>query len=86
MESKVTVYITTKNRVDLLKRALISVQKQTYRDLEIIVVNDASVDETQSYLSEEALNDARIILVNNQLSMVSIHQDGVDGISSAGMG
>jgi glycosyltransferase involved in cell wall biosynthesis len=37
---KVTVYIPTYNRPYLLLRALESVLKQTYSDLEIIVVND----------------------------------------------
>ena len=42
----VTVYITTFNRVDLLKRALDSVISQTYRNIEVFVVDDNSTDST----------------------------------------
>lgn len=56
----VTVYITTFNRLNLLKRALISVQTQTYKNLEIIVVDDCSSDGTQEYLKSVAQQDSRI--------------------------
>ena len=38
----VTIYIPTYNRLELLKRALDSVVNQTYKNLEIIVVDDNS--------------------------------------------
>lgn len=47
----VSAIITTHNRLSLLKRAIESVQKQTYRAIECIVVNDASTDETDEYCS-----------------------------------
>jgi glycosyltransferase involved in cell wall biosynthesis len=42
----VTVIIPTYNRADLLSEALESVFRQTYRDYEIIVVDDGSTDDT----------------------------------------
>lgn len=42
----VSAIITTHNRCDLLIRAIESVLSQTYTELECIVVDDASVDET----------------------------------------
>lgn len=56
----VTVYIPTYNRLDLLKRALASVQQQTYSHLEIIVVDDCSTDGTQEFLIQAAKEDKRI--------------------------
>ncbi|NWK74508.1 glycosyltransferase [Acinetobacter sp. SwsAc6] len=56
----VTVYIPTYNRVDLLKRAVESVRNQTYTNLEIIIVDDCSTDNTHKYLKEVSGLDQRI--------------------------
>lgn len=45
----VTAIITTHNRKKLLKRAVESVFKQTYANIELIVVDDASTDGTDEY-------------------------------------
>lgn len=50
----VTIYIPTRNRLNLLKRAVLSALNQTYNYVEIIVVNDASSDNTEEYLIETA--------------------------------
>ncbi|WP_052132470.1 glycosyltransferase [Vibrio variabilis] len=49
---KVSVYITTFNRLKLLKRAIVSVQSQTYKNIEIIVSDDGSSDGTIEYLTK----------------------------------
>lgn len=46
----VTAIIPTRNRAPLLVRALKSVFSQTYGNIEIVVVDDASDDETESVL------------------------------------
>ncbi|EHV0166153.1 glycosyltransferase family 2 protein, partial [Escherichia coli] len=39
----VTIYITTKNRADLLERALISILEQDYTgNMQVIIVDDGS--------------------------------------------
>lgn len=48
----VSAIITTYNRCNLLKNAINSVLNQTYHDIEIIVVDDHSTDETESYMSQ----------------------------------
>ncbi|NQW53025.1 MAG: glycosyltransferase family 2 protein [Rhodospirillales bacterium] len=43
----------TRSRASLLRRALIGVQAQTLPDKEIVVVDDASTDETRAMLAAE---------------------------------
>jgi len=45
----VSVIVTTRNRLELLKRAIASVMNQTYHNIECIVVDDASSDGTEEY-------------------------------------
>ena len=45
----ISAVITTRNRVELLKKAIIGVKSQTYGNIECIVVDDASTDGTCSY-------------------------------------
>jgi glycosyltransferase involved in cell wall biosynthesis len=54
----VSVVIPTHNRVELLERAACSVLKQSFDDLELIVVDDASTDGTEAFV--RSLNDARV--------------------------
>ncbi|TFH41116.1 MAG: glycosyltransferase [Lysobacterales bacterium] len=50
MTPRVSVVVATRNRRTLLARALVSIKSQRYRDFEIIVVDDASIDGTASWL------------------------------------
>lgn len=61
MKNKVTIYVPSKNRVDLLKRAVDSVQAQTYTNWELIVVNDASTDGTYQYLEDIKSSKIKVI-------------------------
>jgi glycosyltransferase involved in cell wall biosynthesis len=54
----VAAVLSTYERVDLLKEAVASVQAQTLQDWELIIVDDASSDETWSWL--QGLDDPRI--------------------------
>ncbi len=48
----VSVLITTHNRSDLLKRAIESALHQTYKTLEVIVIDDGSTDNTEEVVNE----------------------------------
>lgn len=62
----VTVYITTFNRKNLLKRAIKSVQTQDYGNIEIIIVDDCSSDGTLGYLESVSRKDSRIKIFSNK--------------------
>lgn len=67
MSNLVTVYIITYNRLSLLKRAIDSVRTQSYKNIEIIIVDDCSDDGTHKYLHMIAREDLRIrIFINEQ--------------------
>jgi glycosyltransferase involved in cell wall biosynthesis len=51
MENLVTVYIPTKNRLALLRRAVNSVLSQGHRHIELIVVSDGAEDGTCEYVN-----------------------------------
>lgn len=56
----ISVVIPTHNRVDLLPRAIRSVQEQTIKDLEIVVVSDGSTDGTDELMETLKKEDPRI--------------------------
>ncbi len=55
---KISVIIPTYNRKVLLREAVESVQRQTWKDLEILVIDDGSTDGTEQEIS--AVDDGRL--------------------------
>ena len=64
MTPLVTIYIPTKNRPHLLKRAIRSCLAQNYTNFEIIVIDDNSDAENLSSITEIASSDTRIRLIS----------------------
>ncbi len=56
---KVSVVVPTHNRATILRESLSSVLAQSHQDIEVIVVDDASTDETREVVHH--LSDSRII-------------------------
>jgi len=63
---RATVVIPTYSAADTLARAIESVRGQTLRDLEIIVVDDASPDKSWDLISEQMQKDDRVRAVRNK--------------------
>lgn len=64
----VSIYIITHNRSELLKRAVESVRNQTYKKLEIIIVDDFSSDNTSEVVDEIISCDPRVKYIKNDLN------------------
>ena len=63
---KISVIIPVYNVEKYLRRCLDSVINQTFRDMEIICVNDGSTDSSAEILEEYKSRDKRIILLNQE--------------------
>ena len=55
---KVSINILTKNRAELLKQALASIERQSLRDFEVVVIDDGSTDKTSDVV--QRYKDIRI--------------------------
>ena len=50
MKNKILVGVVTFNRLELLKRCIYYINKQTYQNFELLIVNNGSDDGTSDYL------------------------------------
>ncbi len=78
MNSTISVIITTHNRVELLKRAIKSVQNQSILPIEIIVVDDCSNDTTYSYLTTQTPELVQAICLNTPSGANVARNRGID--------
>ena len=67
----VSVIVPVYNRGETVGRCLDSILSQTWRNLEIILINDGSTDNTWSVLQRYGQQDERIMLINKPNTGVS---------------
>lgn len=65
----VTVCVNVFNREDTLKECLDSIINQTYKNLEIIIVDDCSTDNSLSIIEDYCIKDNRIRLLKNDQNL-----------------
>lgn len=70
--SLVTVYIATHNRPDMLRRAVNSVYAQSYKSIEIIVVDDGSTPSAENELKED-IAEGRLTFIRNEQPRGACH-------------
>jgi glycosyltransferase involved in cell wall biosynthesis len=61
---KVSVIVPTRNRAHFLKATIQSILSQTFQDFEVIIVNDASTDETDDVI--QGFSDSRITSIRHE--------------------
>ena len=66
MTKKITVIVPVYNVENYLNKCLDSIIKQTYKNLEIIVVNDGSTDNSGTICQEYAQKDDRIVYIEKE--------------------
>ena len=67
--SLVSIIIPVYNVEKYIRRCLISIQSQTMTDIEIIVVNDGTTDNSMNTVHELAKDDQRIKILNHEMNM-----------------
>lgn len=75
--TRVSVIIPTYNRSGLLVKAVSSVLNQTFKDLEVLIIDDGSTDDTKQRI--EGLGESRIRYIRNSKNM------GVSGSRNVGI-
>jgi len=65
----VSVIVSTYNREKYVKRAVESVLSQTYKNIELVIVDNRSTDKTSEIIFELGKNDSRIIILTNKINL-----------------
>lgn len=66
MNPKVSVIITTFNDEKFIAESIDSILNQTFKDLEVVIINDCSTDNTWNIIKSYQEKDDRIILIENK--------------------
>lgn len=67
-DNLVTICIATYNRMHLLPKTVSAVLRQTYQDIELIIVNDCSPDDTERVVAELMRKDSRIRTIKHEVN------------------
>lgn len=69
--SLISIIVPVYNGASYIERCIKSITNQTYKNIEIIIVNDGSTDETKSVCEELIKKDNRIKIINSENRGVS---------------
>ena len=81
---KITVIVPIYNSEQYIKKNIRSIQNQNMKDIEIILVNDASTDNTIKIIEELKKEDYRIKLINNERNMGILYSRCIGALNSKG--
>ena len=62
----VSVVIPVYNRMDTIERSINSVLNQTYKNIEIIVIDDGSIDDTLKIIEHLSISDIKVLKQNHR--------------------
>ena len=83
MDEKISVIVPVYNVEAYLERCVESILKQTYSNLEILLVNDGSTDKSGELCDQLALRDQRIRVIHKENGGLSDARNrGIDEASS----
>ena len=81
---KISCVIPIYNSENTIKQAVRSIQNQNMKEIEIILVNDFSIDNTTNILEELSKEDSRIKIINNKKNMGTLYTRCVGSLAAKG--
>ena len=84
MSARVSVIVPVRNRREMIAGLLDALQRQTYRDFEIVVVDDGSTDGTPEVILQRQRNGQPVrVMASSGTGAVAARRDGVGGSSGS---
>ncbi|MDQ3051273.1 MAG: glycosyltransferase [Bacteroidota bacterium] len=79
-QHKISVLVPCYNAGKYIREAVDSILNQTYKNLEILLIDDGSTDETRSIINEYSRKDSRVVPVYNEtnLGLIKTLNKGVE--------
>ena len=81
---KISVIITSYNSEKTIKSTLRSIQNQNMTDIEVIIVNDLSTDNSVKIIEEIQREDPRIKIIHNSKRMGTLYSRSIGVLNSRG--
>lgn len=81
---KISIFIPVYNKENYLERVIKSIQIQTFRDLEIIFINDFSRDKSLYILKQFSKKEPRIRIFNNDVNRGLLYSRAMGILNSSG--
>ena len=76
---KISVIVPCYNIAEYIPRCLDSIINQTYHNLEIIVIDDGSTDETGTIIDNYTSQDSRILVIHqDNAGLVAVREKGIE--------
>ena len=82
--TKISVVIPVYNKEIIIKRTLRSIQNQNMKDIEIILINDFSIDNTLKTIKQFQNEDSRIKIINNKKNKGTLYSRCIGTLHSKG--
>ena len=84
LNPKISIVIPVYNRENQIKRVICSIQNQNMIDIEIILVDDGSNDQTNEVIEKIKNDDKRIKIIKNNKNMGSLYSRSIGVLESKG--
>ena len=81
---KISIFLPTYNKQDFIAKSVKSIQNQTLKDIEIIIINDFSNDNTSQIVKGLSRLDNRIKVFNNDKNHGLLYSRGMGILNSSG--